>query len=91
MIAQADLTMLDGLERALINGRLTLVYQPKISLVDGTLKRVEALVRWEDPELGAVPPSRFVPLAERHGLIDSLTQWGFATRVRSWRIGSALG
>jgi EAL domain-containing protein (putative c-di-GMP-specific phosphodiesterase class I) len=85
MIAQADLTMLDGLERALINGRLTLVYQPKISLVDGTLKRVEALVRWEDPELGAVPPSRFVPLAERHGLIDSLTQWGLRTALRQWR------
>ena len=84
MIAQADLTMLDGLERALINGRLRMVYQPKISLTDGRLKRVEALVRWDDPELGAVPPSRFVPLAERYGLIDQLTQWGLRTALRQW-------
>ena len=43
MIAQADVGMLDGLERALINGRLRMVYQPKISLSDGRLRRVEAL------------------------------------------------
>lgn len=84
MISQADLGLLDGFERALINGRLRMVYQPKISLRDGTLKRVEALVRWDDPELGAVPPSRFVPLAERHGLIDQLTQWGLRTTLRQW-------
>ena len=84
MIAQADLGLLDGFERALINGRLRMVYQPKISLVDGSLKRVEALVRWDDPELGPVPPSRFVPLAEKHGLIDPLTQWGLRTTLRQW-------
>ena len=84
MIAQADLGMLDALERALINGRLHMAYQPKISLIDGSLKRVEALVRWDDPELGSVPPSRFVPLAERHGLIDPLTQWGLRTSLRQW-------
>ena len=84
MIAQADLGLLDGFERALINGRLRMVYQPKISLADGSLKRVEALVRWDDSELGAVPPSRFVPLAERHGLIDQLTQWGLRTTLRQW-------
>ncbi|MEO7503591.1 MAG: EAL domain-containing protein [Sphingomicrobium sp.] len=84
MIAQADLGMLDALERALINGRLHMAYQPKVSLIDGSLKRVEALVRWDDPELGSVPPSRFVPLAERHGLIDPLTQWGLRTTLRQW-------
>src|SRR6186997_2298664 len=84
MISQADLGMLDGLERALINGRLRMAYQPKISLSDGRLRRVEALVRWDDPELGAVSPSRFVPLAEKHGLIDELTQWGLRTTLRQW-------
>ena len=84
MIAQADIGLLDGFERALINGRLRMVYQPKVSLSDGRLRRVEALVRWDDPALGAVPPSRFVPLAEKHGLIDELTQWGLRTTLRQW-------
>ncbi|HVF36463.1 MAG TPA: EAL domain-containing protein [Sphingomicrobium sp.] len=84
MIAQADVGLLDGFERALINGRLRMAYQPKISLRDGRLRRVEALVRWDDPELGAIPPGRFVPLAERHGLIDQLTQWGLRTTLRQW-------
>ena len=84
MIAMAELGLLDGLERALINNRLNMVYQPKISLIDGNLVRVEALVRWTDPEHGAVPPSRFVPMAERHGLIDPLTQWGLRTTLRQW-------
>ena len=84
MIAAADLGLLDGFERALINGRLHMVYQPKVSLNDGSLRRVEALVRWEDPDMGPVPPSRFVPLAEKHGLIDELTQWGLRTSLRQW-------
>ena len=84
MIAQADLGLLDGFERALINGRLRMVYQPKVSLTDGRLRRVEALVRWDDPELGAISPSRFVPLAEKHGLIDQLTHWGLRTTLRQW-------
>ena len=84
MIGAADLGLLDGFERALINNRLHMVYQPKVALADGSLQRVEALVRWDDPVFGAVAPSRFVPLAERHGLIDPLTQWGLRTTLRQW-------
>ena len=84
MIAVADLGLLDGFERALINNRLHMVYQPKVDLAEGKLQRVEALVRWEDPTFGSVAPSRFVPLAERHGLIDPLTQWGLRTTLRQW-------
>ncbi|MDQ3074616.1 MAG: EAL domain-containing protein [Pseudomonadota bacterium] len=91
MIAAADIGLLDGFERALINGRLHMVYQPKVSLTDGSLKRVEALVRWDDPKIGLVPPSRFVPLAERHGLIDELTQWGLRTALRQWLAWSDQG
>jgi EAL domain-containing protein (putative c-di-GMP-specific phosphodiesterase class I) len=84
MISTADLGLLDGFERALINNRLHMVYQPKVSLVDGSLKRVEALVRWDDPQIGAISPSRFVPLAEKYGLIGELTQWGLRTALRQW-------
>ena len=84
MIGPAELGLLDGFERALINNRLHMVYQPKVSLAEGKLQCVEALVRWDDPVFGAVAPSRFVPLAERHGLIDPLTQWGLRTTLRQW-------
>lgn len=91
MIAQADIGLLDGFERALLNHRLRMVYQPKVSLCDGRLKRVEALVRWTDPDIGPVAPSRFVPLAEKHGLIDELTQWGLRTTLRQWLDWRAAG
>ena len=84
MISVGDLGLLDGFERALINNRLHMVYQPKVALTDGTLRRVEALVRWRDPDLGMVSPARFVPLAEQHGLIDELTHWGLRTALRQW-------
>ena len=64
--------------------RLRMAYQPKISLRDGSLARVEALVRWDDPELGPMKPSHFVPLAEEHGLIHELTQWELRTILGQW-------
>ena len=76
--------MLTALRQALDDQRLNMVYQPKVSLRDGSLTRVEALVRWDDPELGMVEPSRFIPIAEEHGLIDDLTQWGLRTILRQW-------
>jgi EAL domain-containing protein (putative c-di-GMP-specific phosphodiesterase class I) len=76
--------LLPSFARALQENRLHMVYQPKVSLRDGALVRVEALVRWDDPELGPIEPSRFVPLAEVHGLIDDLTQWGLRTILRQW-------
>ena len=84
MSRKSDARLLSGFERALEEQRLHMVYQPKVSLRDGHLIRVEALVRWDDPQLGAVEPSRFVPLAEEHGLIDDLTQWGLRTILKQW-------
>ena len=84
MTSRPELVLLEGFERALINHRLHMVYQPKVRLRDGNLMRVEALVRWDDPEFGTVAPSRFVPLAEKHGLIEELTQWGLRTTLRQW-------
>jgi EAL domain-containing protein (putative c-di-GMP-specific phosphodiesterase class I) len=84
MSPQAELELITGLQRALDAQRLYMVYQPKISLRDGSLRQVEALVRWEDPDLGTVKPSDFVPLAEEHGLIHELTQWGLRTILKQW-------
>src|SRR5215213_2993255 len=84
MTARPELALVEGFERALINNRLHMVYQPKVRLRDGALTRVEALVRWDDPQFGTVEPSRFVPLAEKHGLIEDLTQWGLRTTLRQW-------
>ena len=87
----ADRRLLESFAKALADQKLRLVYQPKVSLKDGRLTRVEALVRWDDPELGPVSPSRFVPLAEKHGLIDSLTEWGLRTTLRQWLIWREQG
>jgi len=76
--------LLDAFAAALEEQRLHLVYQPKVSLRDGSLVRVEALMRWDEPDLGSIEPSRFIPLAEQHGLIDELTQWGLRTILRQW-------
>ena len=84
MTRRTDGRLLAGFRRALEEQRLNMVYQPKVAVREGQLIRVEALVRWDDAVLGPVPPSRFVPLAEEHGLIDDLTHWGLRTIFRQW-------
>ena len=84
MTARAKDPLLARLESAIAQQRLRMLYQPKVSLRDGSLRRVEALVRWEEPELGPVDPARFVALAEEHGLIDDLTHWGLRTILKQW-------
>jgi EAL domain-containing protein (putative c-di-GMP-specific phosphodiesterase class I) len=81
---KAEAELLASFEQALAAGQLHMVYQPKVAVKDGSLVRVEALVRWDDTLLGAVEPARFVPLAEQHGLIDDLTQWGLRRILGQW-------
>ncbi|HRP26266.1 EAL domain-containing protein [Thauera sp.] len=63
------------LRDAVRNNRLQLLLQPKCRLVDRRIVGAEALVRWDDPQLGSVPPAEFVPLAERLGLVGEITDW----------------
>lgn len=63
------------LRHALERGQLRLEYQPQIEAASGRVLGVEALLRWDHPKLGQVPPAHFIPVAERSGLILSIGQW----------------
>lgn len=75
------------LRRAIKNNEFLLHYQPKISTLTGQIVGAEALIRWEDPKNGLVPPYEFIPIAEYSGLITQIGDWVLSTackQVRSW-------
>ena len=72
---QVHLSLLGELRRAVEKNELLLYYQPKVELATNQVIGVEALVRWQHPSRGFVPPSEFIPFAERTGYIKVLTQW----------------
>jgi EAL domain-containing protein (putative c-di-GMP-specific phosphodiesterase class I) len=67
--------MENSLRHALSRDELHLVYQPQIKLLSGRIIGAECLLRWQSPEFGQVPPSRFIPLAEENGLIQDIGQF----------------
>jgi diguanylate cyclase (GGDEF)-like protein len=79
------LALLTELRRALDQRELVLHYQPKVSLPSGEVCGVEALVRWEHPQRGLVPPDQFIPLAEHTGLIGPLTRYVLDVALRQGR------
>ena len=81
----------DTLAAAIEHGELSCAFQPKVTLQGRRLIGVEALARWHSPTLGNIPPSLFIPVAERAGLIDRLT-WRVLDEAlaafRAWRLAS---
>jgi EAL domain-containing protein (putative c-di-GMP-specific phosphodiesterase class I) len=71
----ASLTLLAELPRALRNRELVLHYQPKLDVHTGMLAGIEALIRWQHPTRGLIPPIDFVPAAEKTGLIEAMTRY----------------
>ncbi|TQV74259.1 EAL domain-containing protein [Exilibacterium tricleocarpae] len=84
----------NDLRLAIENNRLQLVYQPKFDLKSFELIGVEALLRWQHPQHGFIPPSIFVPIAENYGLIDTLGDWCFKetiNQVNQWYRQGLIG
>jgi EAL domain-containing protein (putative c-di-GMP-specific phosphodiesterase class I)/ActR/RegA family two-component response regulator len=90
MNAQAveRLTLENGLRLALDKQELFLVYQPQMDIATGKISELEALLRWQHPELGLVPPDKFIRIAENSGLILPIGEWVLRTacsQARKWQ------
>jgi diguanylate cyclase (GGDEF)-like protein len=71
-----------GLRHALVRNEFAIHYQPRIDLASGRLIALEALLRWQHPRFGLLPPARFLPILESSGLIHSAGEWVIATACR---------
>lgn len=81
----------ERLRRALREDALALHYQPQVDVRTGAVIGFEALLRWNDPELGSVPPGRFIPVAEATGLILPLSDWVLREACRQLQAWSEQG
>lgn len=79
-----NLSLLSDLRRALQEGQLRLFLQPKLDVATRQVVAAEALVRWEHPQRGLVPPLQFIPFAEQTGFVRQLTLWMFEEAARHW-------
>jgi diguanylate cyclase (GGDEF)-like protein/PAS domain S-box-containing protein len=81
--AMARMRLESDLTRALDHGELRLVYQPVVELSDESIRGVEALLRWDHPQRGAISPDEFIPVAEDSGLIDRIGRWVIEEALRA--------
>jgi len=80
----SKLTLENQLRQALEKGEFVLHYQPKVSLANGKLTSAEALIRWNDPRTGLVPPGRFIPVLEETGLIYEVGRWALHKAIEDY-------
>jgi diguanylate cyclase (GGDEF)-like protein len=84
----AELALMSELRTALEREEIVLHYQPQIDVQSGRVQGMEALVRWEHPERGLLPPGAFIPAVERTGVSTSLTEYvlrGVARQLQTWQ------
>lgn len=79
-----QLTLENQLRQALDNGEFVLHYQPKVNLASGMITSAEALIRWNDPRTGLVPPGQFIPILEETGLIYEVGRWALRQAVKDY-------
>jgi diguanylate cyclase (GGDEF)-like protein len=93
MVAGAleQLSLQTDLRQAIEQGQLHLHYQPKVDARSGALTGLEALLRWQHPQRGAVSPALFIPIAERFGLIGALGDWVIEEACRQMGAWAAAG
>ena len=89
--ARERLALEARLRRALELGHMRLYYQPQIELATGRLVGAEALLRWLDPEEGLISPARFIPVAEKSGVIGALGLWVLGEACRQGQQWRAAG
>jgi EAL domain-containing protein (putative c-di-GMP-specific phosphodiesterase class I) len=83
--AVASKLMLENrLRQALENDEFVLHYQPKVHIATGKLTGVEALIRWNDPRTGLVPPCQFIPILEETGLIHEVGRWALRKAIADY-------
>ena len=84
-----DLT--NELRNVVLSNQLRLHFQPQLSLLSGEIVGVEALVRWQHPERGLIPPNAFIPIAEESGVIIAIGEWVLAEACRQTKIWHDAG
>jgi diguanylate cyclase (GGDEF)-like protein/PAS domain S-box-containing protein len=89
--ASEHLMLRNGLARAIERSEFVLHYQPQLDLQSGRVLGAEALIRWNHPEMGLIPPSRFIPVAEDSGLIVQVGDWVLQTACREAAAWAANG
>lgn len=84
MDSQRCLSLVHDLKYAIESDQMVLFYQPKLDAATGTIGHLEALVRWQHPQQGMVPPDHFISIAEQTGQINNLTHWVLREAARQY-------